>query len=108
MYQIYLEENVFLPFFLNWFEVGMDLTFLLFVLSFEVFFSRAENNWSDEVGLPYPELRADMYSPLCGFLLSKGGALLAFLYGTCLPVTGPSSPALSWVLEVCIQQEQTL
>lgn len=30
----------------------MDLTLLVFVLSFEVFFSRAENNWSGELGLP--------------------------------------------------------
>lgn len=81
----------------------MDLTFLLFILSFEDFFSKAENNWSGELALLQPELRADTYSPLCGFLLSKGGALLAFLYGTCLPVTGPSSPALSRVFEVCTQ-----
>lgn len=29
----------------------MDLTFLLFILSFEDFFSKAENNWSGELAL---------------------------------------------------------
>lgn len=73
----------------------MDLKLLLFIMSFEVFFSRLENVLKGELGLPYPELLTDAYNPLWGFLLNRGGALLAFLYGSCLPIPAPSSPELS-------------
>ena len=60
------------------------------MMSLEVFFSRLENVLNGELGLPYPELLTDAYNPLWGFFLNKGGALLAFLYSSCLPVTVPS------------------
>lgn len=73
----------------------MDFKFLLCIMSFEDFFARVENVWNGELGFPQPELLTDAYNPPWGLLLSKEGALLGFLYGTCLPITAPSSPELS-------------